>query len=103
MSGGSARLQAGYPGIPPLQEVPKQRRVLRAHGAAHRWPRRKRLAPARQLRLVGENSKIGDLIEHIEVAKHRTVDRIHQRKRFSVEPWCGGDTPLQPREALPEL
>src|SRR4029077_17127765 len=88
-SGRGASYLTRQPGIPPAEKTAKQRRIIGAHGRAHRWPRRKRLAPALKIWLACENSEVGDVIEHIEIAEHRAEHGINQRKVFAVKPWRG--------------
>src|SRR5258708_10934932 len=89
--------------MPPVEEIAKHRWIIGAHSGAHRWPRRERLAPARKLRLAGENSEVGDLVERIEIAQHRTEHSIDQRKTVPVKPWRGREARLDPRKSLLEL
>ena len=56
-----------------------------------------------KLGLAGENSEVGDPVEHIEIAEHRTERGIDQRKAFAAKPWRGRDARFKPRKTLLEL
>src|SRR6516225_1549769 len=96
-------LQVRYPGISPPQEIAEQGGIFGAHGLSHRGPLGQRLAPACQFRLAGENSEIADLIENVEITKHRTEYRVHERKTFTIEPWRSDHACLQPRKTQLQL
>src|SRR5258708_23077570 len=84
--GRPARLHRREPRIPPLNEGAKRRRIIRADGRSHRRPRRERFPPARKLWLARQNSKIGNLVELVEITKHRTEHGVDQRKILTVKP-----------------
>ena len=102
-SGRGTRLQLGEIGSAALDEILQQRWIVRAHGRFHRRSGRKRRTPARQFRLAAENTKIGDLIEHVEISKHRFEHGVDEGERFAVEPGRRDDARLEPREFLREL
>ena len=93
-------LQLRQPRIPPVQEVAQQHRIVGADGGAHRRPRRQRLSPARKLRFAGQYSKVGDAVEHIEIAEYRAEHRIDQREILAIEPRRCRNARLEPRKTL---
>src|SRR5581483_11347013 len=86
-----------------LEEIVQQRRIFGAHRRLHRRTCSKRGAPSRKLRFAGQNAKIADLVEHVEIAEHRTKGRVHEREFFSVEPWRSSQATLEPGKAGLEL
>src|SRR5581483_1680881 len=102
-SGSDLGLELRYPGIPPLQEITQQRRVIGADGSAYRWTRSKRGAPACELWLLRQDAKVADPVEHVEIAKHRAEDGVDQRERFAIEPRRGRNARLKPRKTRLEL
>src|SRR5690242_5008 len=85
-----------------IDEVAQQRRIVRTYGRSDRRPCGQVLTPARDLRLVAQNPKVADLVEHVEIAEDRTEHGIDQREFLAVEPWSD-EARFQPLEALLEL
>src|SRR5260370_27837426 len=101
--GSGARLQRLQQRIPPLDEGAKQRRIIRADGRSHRRPRRERFPPARKLWLARQNSKIGNLVELVEIKKHQTEHGVDQRKILTVKPRRSDHARFEPHKALLSL
>jgi len=56
-----------------------------------------------QLRLARKNPKVGNSVEHIEIAKHRREHRVDQREAFAVKTMARRNARFKPRKSALEL
>src|SRR2546430_11978156 len=59
--------------------------IVRRNGLPHARPLRQGRPPGAQLRRVGEDVKVGQRVEQIEIAKHRPENRIDQAEALTCE------------------
>src|SRR5438552_1056252 len=74
--------------------------MIGTDGARDRRALGERVAPARELRLVGQNAKVANIVEHVEITEYRAKRRIDQREVFAVEPWRRADARFEPRKLV---
>src|SRR5207248_302668 len=67
------------------EERTQQLGIIRADGGLNAWPFRQFAAPLPHSRSLGEDGKIDELVEHIEIAEYRRKHRIHQAEAFTPE------------------
>src|SRR5215813_9717011 len=74
------------------QERTQQSGIVGPDGAANAWSVGKLRPPLAHLRRIAEDTRIGQLVEHVEIAEDRSEDRIDQ-----AEIYAGEERPLAER------
>src|SRR6185295_4588021 len=89
--------------VAPFQIPQQAPSIVRADGSFDRRSGSEPCAPARELRLAGEDAEVLDGIKDVEIAKHRAEHGINERETVTVEPRCRQRAGLEPAKPTFEL